>query len=140
MKKERGTATVEFAIAILIVIVVLVATVDVGRLANGFAMVRALSSEGAHYAMLHPSADSASIASYVRDRAALLDTSAIAVDASYFDGTTWQSWQPHALPSPAPASAPVRVTVTYPWRAATSLVGRIVQTSLASTSVMDALP
>jgi Flp pilus assembly pilin Flp len=140
MKDERGTAAAEFAIAITLVIVLLVATVDLGRLANGFAMVRALSSEGAYYAMLHPGADAAAITSYVRGRAALLDTSAITVDAMYYDGTAWHAWQPHALPSPAPSGAPVKITITYPWRAATTLVGRIVQTSLASTSVMDALP
>jgi Flp pilus assembly protein TadG len=140
IRSERGTATAEFAIAVPVLLLVLVATLDLGRVANAYAMVRATSREAARYAIVHSDAADTAIASYARARSALLDPASLQVSSSYFDGTSWRAWAPHTIASPAPASAQVRVTVTYPASAATTVLGRFFAAPLTATTVMDGLP
>ncbi|HEV8229866.1 MAG TPA: TadE family protein [Candidatus Limnocylindria bacterium] len=140
IRSERGNAAVEFALAVPVILLVLIATLDLGRLANSYAMVKAVSREGARYAIVHADAADTAIASYVRGRSALLDPAGLQVTASYYDGTAWKPWAPHALPSPGPSGAPVRVSVSYSTSAATTILGRFLPANLTSTAVMDGMP
>ena len=106
---ERGSATVELALAAPVLLLVLVSLVDLGRVANTYAMVRAASVEGARYAIVHQTADTGAIATYVRGRAALVDGARLEVTATFYDGAHWQPWRPTPFASPYPSTMPVRI-------------------------------
>ena len=116
-----GTSMVEFALVAPVLFLLLVGILDLGRAVNAYVTVSNASREGSHYAGLHPTAAPSAIASAVRQRVAPLDPAAVEVTATYYDGTTFQPWPASGgVPTASPAVyVPVRVSVCFPWSAAT---------------------
>lgn len=115
---------VEFALVAPVLLLLLVGILDLGRAVNAYVTVSNAAREGTHYAGLHPTAAPSAIASAVRQRVAPLDPTAVVVSATYYNGSTfvpWPSSSPVGVPasSPSPSYIPVRVTVCFPWSAAT---------------------
>jgi len=137
---ERGSATVELALAAPVLLLVLVSLVDLGRVANTYAMVRAASVEGARYAIVHQTADTGAIATYVRGRAALVDGARLEVTATFYDGAHWQPWRPTPFASPYPSTMPVRIEVRYPIAGSAVVIGRFFPGATSATTTMDAHP
>jgi hypothetical protein len=137
---ERGTASVELALAAPVLLLVLVSLVDLGRVANTYAMVRAASAEGARYAIVHQTADAGAISAYVRGRAALVDGAQLQVTATFYDGAQWQPWHATPFASPYPSAMPVRIEVRYPIGASAVVIGRFFPGTTSASTTMDAHP
>ena len=118
---ERGTSAVEFALIAPVLLLLLIGIIDLGRAVNAYVTVSNAAREGTHYLVLHPTANPSAIASAVHQRVAPLDPSQVSVSASYFDGSTFQTWPASPTPLPSPSHGAVRVSVSYPWAAATFL-------------------
>jgi hypothetical protein len=123
--REEGTSTVEFALIAPVLFLLLVGILDLGRAVNAYVTVSSAAREGSHYAILHPTAAPSAIVSAVRARTAPLDETQVVVTSSYYNGATFTPWPLGGVPvsSPAPSAIPVRVSVCYPWSAAT-FIGR----------------
>ena len=140
--REGGATIVEFALVAPVVILLLLACLDFARAMNAYVTVSNASREGARFATLHPAADPLTIQSSVLARVLPLDTSVMTVEAWYDTGSGFQRWGTGGIPAtplmPAPVS--VRVEVTYPWSASTSIVGSFFSAagsrSFASSSSM----
>jgi Flp pilus assembly pilin Flp len=120
-RDTEGAAVIEFALVAPVLLLLLVGILDLGRAVNAYVTVSNAAREGTHYAALHPTAAPAAIASAVRARVAPLDPASVQVTASYYDGSTFRSW-PASGGVPAsspPAYVPVRVSICFPWSAAT---------------------
>jgi hypothetical protein len=122
---EDGASLVEFALVAPVLLLLLVGILDLGRAVNAYVTVSNAAREGTHYAILHPTAAPSAIASAVTDRVVPLDTSQLVVTSSYYNGATFAPWPAGGIPasSPSPQAIPVRVSVCYPWSAA-SFIGR----------------
>ena len=125
---DGGASLVEFALVAPIVFVLLVGILDLGRAVNAYVTVSNAAREGSHYAILHPTAAPSAIVAAVRQRVVPLDETKVAVDSAYYDqGTaTFVPW-PSGGPPASPRPMPVRVSVCYPWSAAT-FIGRFFPT------------
>jgi hypothetical protein len=125
LQREDATSTVEFALVAPVLFLLLVGILDLGRAVNAYVTVSNAAREGSHYAILHPTAAPSAIASAVRARVVPLDETQVVVAASYYNGSTFTPWPLGGVPAstPAPSSVPVRVSVCYPWAAAT-FIGR----------------
>jgi hypothetical protein len=125
LHRDEGTSTVEFALVAPVLFLLLVGILDLGRAVNAYVTVSNAAREGSHYAILHPTAPPSAIASAVRTRVVPLDQSQVFVTASYYNGSTFTPWPIGGVPasSPAPSAVPVRVSVCFPWSAAT-FIGR----------------
>ncbi|MGH2471846.1 MAG: TadE/TadG family type IV pilus assembly protein [Candidatus Limnocylindria bacterium] len=123
--REGATSTVEFALVAPVLFLLLVGILDLGRAVNAYVTVSNAAREGSHYAVLHPTAAPSAIASAVRARVVPLDETQVVVTSSYHNGSTFTPWPLGGVPvsSPAPSAVPVRVSVCYPWSAAT-FIGR----------------
>lgn len=119
LRDDRGVSAVEFALIAPILILILVGILDLGRAVNAYVTVGNAAREGSHYLALHPTAAPSAIASAVRQRVVPLDPAQVSVSASYYDGSSFQVWPSSPTPNPSPSYTPVRVTVSYPWSAAT---------------------
>jgi Flp pilus assembly pilin Flp len=119
-RDQEGASLVEFALVAPVLLLVLVGILDLGRAVNAYVTVSNAAREGSHYAILHPTAAPSAIASAVRARVVPLDETQVAVTTSYYNGSAFSSWPPA---SPYPTPLPVRVSVCYPWSAAT-FIGR----------------
>jgi Flp pilus assembly protein TadG len=119
--EERATSAVEFALIAPILFLLLIGIIDLGRAVNAYVTVSNAAREGTHYLALHPTANPGSIASAVRQRVAPLDPTQVTVSAFYNEGGTFQAWAASPTPMPSPGHEAVRVTVSYPWAAATFL-------------------
>ena len=124
-RRQEGTSTVEFALVAPVLLLLLIGILDLGRAVNAYVTVSSAAREGSHYAILHPTAAPSAIASAVRARVVPLDEARVVVTASYYSGSTFTPWPLGGVPAstPAPSAIPVRVTVCYPWSAAT-FIGR----------------
>jgi len=124
-RSEAGTSTVEFALVAPLLFLLLVGILDMGRAVNAYVTVSNAAREGSHYAILHPAAAPSAIASAVRARVAPLDETKVAVATYCYNGTTFAPWVVGGLPAscPSASTAPVQVSVCYPWSAAT-FIGR----------------
>ena len=124
-RREEGTSTVEFALVAPVLLLLLVGILDLGRAVNAYVTVSSAAREGSHYAILHPTAAPSAIASAVRARVSPLNPCLVSVTSSYYNGSTFTAWPLGGVPasSPAPSAIPVRVSVSYPWSAAT-FIGR----------------
>jgi hypothetical protein len=145
LRSERGVSTVEFALVAPLLFLLLIGILDLARGVNAYVVVSNATREGAYYAMLRPTAAPSDIASAVRARSAPLNDSQITVTASYYDGATFQPWPSAGIPasSPAPSAIPIRITVSYPWSAITTLVGQFIAAAMGSatftsTAIVDA--
>ena len=99
LRDERGSAMVEFAIvAALIFIPLVFGVIEFGRLIWAKNMITSAAREGVRYSIVHSTADSASIADYVKGRTKLspisvapsrtgtnpgVDTAAVSVTYTY---------------------------------------------------------
>ena len=119
----RGSALVEFALAIPVLLLLVLAVLDFGRGLNAYVTVRNAGAEGAHWAALHPGAAPADIDDAVRSRVVPLDASRVDIVAKYHDGHTWLDWPPSGIPAtgPEPRYVPIVVEVSYRWSAITFL-------------------
>src|SRR3989442_8683787 len=135
---ERGTATVELALAAPVILLVLVSLVDLGRVGNTYAMVRAASEEGARYAIVHTDADATAITAYVRGRAALVDASRLEVDTTFYDGAQWRARRASPFPPPAPSAMPVRVQGRDPLSAGALAIRRFFPRATTAATPLDA--
>jgi Flp pilus assembly protein TadG len=118
-REEQASAMVEFAIVVPTLILVLVACLDFARAANAYGTVANASREGARYAAVHPSATDADVKAYLAARVAPLDYARLQVSVSPgFVRAADPRW---TAGEPAPGTVTVRVT--YPWQAATFVIG-----------------
>lgn len=124
-RRDEAASTVEFALVAPVLFLLLVGILDLGRAVNAYVTVSSAAREGSHYAILHPTAAPSAIASAVRARVVPLDETQVIVTSSYYSGSTFTPWPLGGIPasSPAPTAIPVRVSVCYPWSAAT-FIGR----------------
>jgi len=124
-RRDEGTSTIEFALVAPVLFLVLVGILDLGRAVNAYVTVSNAAREGSHYAVLHPTAAPSAIVSAVRARVAPLNEQQVVVTASYYNGSSFTPWPLGGVPasSPAPSAVPVRVSVCFPWSAAT-FIGR----------------
>jgi hypothetical protein len=122
---EEGASVVEFALVAPILFLVLVAILDLGRAVNAYVTVSNAAREGSHYAILHPTAAPSAIVNAVRTRVVPLDETKVVVTSSYYNGATFVPWPLGGVPAsaPSPTAIPVRVSVCFPWSAAT-FIGR----------------
>jgi Flp pilus assembly protein TadG len=124
--RHEGAATlVEFALVVPVLMLLLLGVLDFGRAVSAYVTVSNASREGLRYAALHPAATAEpSIRDAVLSRSVPLDTGRVTVRASYSNdgGNTWVDW---STPGTVKANqTSIRVEVTYPWSAATALIGR----------------
>ena len=101
IRGERGVSTIEFALIAPILILLTVACLDVARALNAAIVLGGASEEGAHYAILHPSAAPSAIASAAQTRVAPLTAGSITVTAEYYNAASstfvpWPSAGSHA--------------------------------------------
>ena len=144
---DRGTTLVEFALVAPVLILTLVACLDFARAMNAYVTIENASREGARYAAVHPTSDPAAIQAAVAARVVPLDTAQLngRVHVFYDAGRGVQPWPTGGIPRSVPGPAPVvvRVDVSYPWNAATWLVGSFFAASgsrtFASSSSMEAI-
>ena len=119
MRDEWGVSVVEFALVAPVLLLILVGILDLGRAVNAYVTVSNAAREGSHYLAVHATAAPSAIASAVHERVVPLDPAQVTVTASYFNGSSFQAWPASPTSNPSPAYTPVRVTVSYPWSAAT---------------------
>ena len=123
---EGGVSTIEFALIVPVLILLTAAFLDVARALNAAIVLGGASQEGAHYAVLHPTAAPSAIASAARTRTEPLSPNSIAVTAEYYDNAaaTFRPWPSAGIPSssPRPTGVVVRISVSYPWSAVSALV------------------
>lgn len=119
LRDERGVSAVEFALIAPVLLLILVGILDIGRAVNAYVTVSNAAREGTRYLAVHPTAAPSAIASTVHQRVVPLDPAQVTVTASYFNGSSFQAWPAIPTPNPSPSYTPVRVTVSYPWSAAT---------------------
>lgn len=117
LHEERGVSLVEFALIAPVLMLILVGILDFGRAINAYVTVGNAAREGTHYISVHPTAAPSAIETAIRQRVVPLDPSRVTVTATYDDGSTFRPWP--ASPTPNGTRTPVRVTVSYPWSAAT---------------------
>lgn len=135
VRGDAGTALVEFALIAPVLILLLVGILDLGRAMNASITLANAAREGSYYAALHPTAAPSAIRDAVRARVVPLDASAVTVEASYHDGSTFVDWPNGGIPAnPSPTAVPTQVRVTYPWRATSSLIGSFFTGSPLSAS------
>jgi hypothetical protein len=122
---EEGTSVVEFALVAPVLLLVIVGILDLGRAVNAYVTVSNAAREGSHYAILHPTASPAAIVTAVRERVVPLDETKVAVTTTCYNGATFTPWVAGGLPASCPSASaiPVRVSVCFPWSAAT-FIGR----------------
>lgn len=119
LTEEAGATLVEFALVAPVLILVLVASLDFARALNAYVTITNASREAAHYAVLHATATSTEITSFVASRIVPLDPAALDPVAAPYTPSADARW------SAAPFSpGTVTVTVRYRWDAATWMVGQ----------------
>jgi Flp pilus assembly protein TadG len=144
LRGERGTATLEFALVIPLVLLVVLAAMDFARALLAYTTVTNASREGVRYAVLNPTADHDQIEERVERRSVPLDRRALAVTVSYSydNGATFLTWSDGIRERRPPERILVRVTVHYPWHAASAVAGAFFSATLqsqgfVSTSFME---
>lgn len=123
-RADRGTSTIEFAMTAPLVLLLLLGTLDFGRALNAYVTVSNAAREGLRFAARNPAA-SADVAGAVAARSVPLDTTKLTVTAEYSnnDGATWVAWTIGSGDVVKAHSTVVRVRVSYPWSAVTTMVG-----------------
>lgn len=121
---ERGTSTIEFAMTAPLLLLLLLGILDFGRALNAYVTVSNASREGLRFAARNPAA-SADVAGAVAARSVPLDTSRLTVTTEYTNnsGATWVAWTTGGGKAVEAHKTVVRVRVSYPWSAVTTLVG-----------------
>jgi Flp pilus assembly protein TadG len=150
-RREEGVSVIEFALIAPLLILLVVGILDVARAMNAVVLLGSASQEGAHYAVLNPTATippgesvPPAIASAARARTAPLNASSIAVTAEYYDNAaaTFRPWPTAGIPASSPiAGVMVRIRVTYPWSAVSAVAGNLLSgagsNTLTASSLME---
>jgi Flp pilus assembly protein TadG len=142
-RDDRGATIVEFALVVPVVLVLLIACIDFARVLTASVTIQNASREGARYATLHPTASPEDIRAYLAGRVVPLDAGLVTVVTALSTSTdprcalgvaptscTWATGQP--------APTTVTVTVTYPWNAATWLIGPMLFAATNASSLQSA--
>lgn len=124
MKRDGGSTTVEFALTAPLVLLLLLGILDFGRALNAYVTVGNAAREGLRYAARDPRA-AADVAGEVAKRTVPLDPDLLEVTAEYSNdgGVTWTSWNNGGTGAIEAGMTVVRVEVSYPWAASTTLIG-----------------
>jgi Flp pilus assembly protein TadG len=147
-RREGAQATIEFALVVPVLLLLLVGILDMARALNAYITVSNASREGARFATTHPTELESRIAEEVKRRAVPLDTSLLRVSVSYIRlDKSGYAQDGSLLAWPVPTSDPpvpvlVRVDTSYPWSAATFVVGQFFaggtgSRTFATTSTME---
>ncbi len=142
---ERAVSTIEFALIVPLLILLTVGFLDIARALNAQIVLSSASQEGAHYAILNPTAAPSAIANAARARVEPLSGGAITVTAEYYNTATatFVPWPSAGIPasSPNPTGVMVRVNVSYPWSAVSALADSFFSgtgsRTLTSASLME---
>lgn len=144
MRDARGSTIVEFALVVPLLVLLTVGLLDVARALNAQVVLKSASEEGAHFAILNPSAPPSAIQDAARARTQPLDATSMAVASEYYStaGATFLPWPSAGVPasSPNPTGVMVRVTVSYPWSAVSAIAGQFLSSSpvtLTSSTLME---
>jgi Flp pilus assembly protein TadG len=146
LRGESATSTVEFALVIPVLLIVLLTGFDFTRALLAYTTINSGSREGARYAVLHPTASRTSIERAVEDRTRPLSKNALRVTVEWkYADDAGSSFGDDDWPPPAnrpPRDVTVRVSVEYPWSAASAIAAGFLVTAtsspaLVSTSSMD---
>ncbi len=131
-----GSTTVELALVVPVLALLLVGILDLARALPAYVMVASASREGTHYAIVHPTSSPQQIAGAVIARSVPLASDQLLVEASYWDGTSFRAWPAGGIPASGSrvSLVPVRVRVSYPWSAATFLVGGFIAAGTGTTT------
>jgi len=125
-RDECGVGTIELALIVPVLILLTVCFLDLARALNAAIVMGGASQEGAHYAVLNPAAAPSAIASAARARVQPLSPGSVTVTAEYYNNATgtFVPWPSAGIPasSPTPTGIVVRVTVSYPWSAVSTLL------------------
>jgi Flp pilus assembly protein TadG len=122
-RNQSGMATLELALVAPVLVLLIIGALDFSRLIVAYATINNASREGARYAVLHPGASAPDIKREVQRRSAPLDTGALSVSIEVEGaGGDSQEWSP-AYSTRTPTAGVVKVTVRYPWQAASLLTG-----------------
>lgn len=142
-RSTRGVALVEFALMAPVLVLLLVGILEVGSGVNAYVTISAAAREGAHWAALHPGAAPSAITASVEQRVVPLDTSAMEVAASYYDGAsaTFLPWPESGLPAigTTPSYRVIRVTVTYDWAPVSGFFATFAGGQMRTSSTMETL-
>lgn len=113
----------EFALVTPLLLLLLIGCLDFSRALNAYVTVANAAREGARFASLDASADSASVKAFLAGRVAPLDSDAITVSVAFVrpSDVRWNT--------SAPVQGEVTVSVSYPWDSTTWLVGRFFSAS-----------
>ncbi|MBO9370827.1 MAG: pilus assembly protein [Chloroflexi bacterium] len=112
VRKQRGQSLVEFALVLPLLILLLGGVLELGRLFFAYVAVTDAAAEGATYASIYPRAT----IHQITERAQAASGGLIQLDPSMV-----QVQRPVLT-----AGAPITVTVTYPFRLITPLLGDLV--------------
>ncbi|TME33514.1 MAG: pilus assembly protein [Chloroflexi bacterium] len=142
-RDERGVGTIELALILPVLILLTVGFLDLARALNAAIVVGGASQEGAHYAVLNPAAAPSAIASAARARVQPLSPGSVTVTAEYYDNASarFVPWPSTGIPasSPTPTGVVVRVSVSYPWSAVSTLVDSFFSGTGSRTVTANAL-
>lgn len=128
-KKQRGQATVEFALILLVLLTVLYGIIETSRLLLINAEIQNAAREGAHYAALHPMVTEACL----KQRA--IDLKLVLVDRTLVTVSRPLVTNPSPNASPKPYQQ-VQVIVKYPWTTLVNIVPLGSPTLLATSSAL----
>ena len=145
IRSDAGVSTIEFALMVPLLILLTVGILDIARALNATVVLGSASQEGAHYAIVNPTAAPSAIASAARQRISPLNGTAVSVTAEYYSAgaATFVPWPSAGIPASSPGTTGVlvRVTVSYPWTAVSAVVGSVMPGGgaavLTSSSLME---
>jgi Flp pilus assembly protein TadG len=142
IRDSRGATIVEFVLVVPLVLLFTVGFLDVARALNAQVVLVNASQEGAHYAILNPTAAPSAIVDATRTRTVPLNPTSITVTSEYYDGTSFVAWPSNGIPANNPTRGVlVRVSVSYPWSAVSIVAGEFLSNAgartLTSSSVME---
>lgn len=111
-EKQRGQSLVEFALVLPLLILLLGGVLELGRLFFAYVAVTDAAAEGATYASIYPNSSIQAIT----DRAQAATSGLVQLDPAMI-----QVQRPSLT-----AGSPITVTVTYPFRLVTPLLGDLI--------------
>lgn len=109
---EGGQSLVEFALGLVVLLLLIFGIIDFGRAAFARNAVASMAREGARYAIVHPAASEADIATVAKAAVVGLDDDELEINVTNPDAYT------------------VQVEVVYTFHVLTPLVGQFIEGSL----------
>jgi Flp pilus assembly protein TadG len=138
LRGESGATIVEFALVIPVVLLLILVALDFTRALIAYSTVGNASREGVRYAVLHPGATKGKIEQEVERRSQPLSPKALKVVVEYSTdgGATYVAWTP-AGSTTKPRNVTVRVSVSYPWQAASAVAAGFLSNTTGSSSLVS---